>query len=115
VTLNWHWPLTAIAAPVSEMLFGAVVVNVPPQTLEVALATVNPTGSVSVNATPLSGSALTAGLVIVNVSDVVAPVEMVLGVKLFAIDGGTTTCSCAVLLVAPVPPSVELTGPVVLF
>ena len=31
VTLNWHWLLTAIVAPVSAIPVGAVVVSVPPQ------------------------------------------------------------------------------------
>src|ERR1051326_1862297 len=56
VTLNWHWLFTAIVAPESAMPVGAVVVSVPPQTVAVALATVSPVGSVSVNATPVTGS-----------------------------------------------------------
>src|ERR1051326_6165931 len=44
VTENWHWPPTAIVAPLSEMPVGAVVVSVPPQTVEVAFATVSPVG-----------------------------------------------------------------------
>ncbi len=53
VTLNWHWLLVAIAAPVSAIPVGEVVVSVPPQTVADALATVNPVGSVLVNATPV--------------------------------------------------------------
>src|SRR5262249_38139503 len=72
VTLNWQLPFAAIVAPVSAMPVGAVVVSVPPQTVEVALATVKPVGRVSVKATPVSETVLAAGFVIVNVSDVVA-------------------------------------------
>src|SRR6476661_2587525 len=54
VTENWHWLLALMVAPVSAMPVGAVVVSVPPQTVEVALATVRPVGSVSVKATPVS-------------------------------------------------------------
>src|SRR6266853_1481650 len=96
------------------MPVGAVVVSVPPQTVAEALATVRPVGSVSVNATPVSATVFSAGLVMVNVRDVVAFSAMVDGLKTLAIDGGATTVSSAVLLVAPVPPSVEVTAPVVL-
>src|SRR6266853_736268 len=72
VTLNWHWLLIAIVAPVSAMPVGAVVVKVPPQTVAEALATVRPVGSVSVKATPVSGSTFAAGLVMVKVREVVA-------------------------------------------
>jgi hypothetical protein len=96
------------------MPVGAVVVSVPPQTVAVAFATVSPVGSVSVNATPLSGSTLAAGLVMVNVSEVVAFSAMLLGLNTLAMDGGASTLMLAEA-VPPVPPSVELTFPVVLF
>jgi hypothetical protein len=114
VTLNWHWPFAAIVAPVSAMPVGAVVVSVPPQTVEVAFATVSPVGRVSVNATPVSATAFAAGFVMVNVSDVVAFRGMLAGLKTLAIEGGATTLIEAEA-VPPVPPSVEVTGPVVLF
>lgn len=114
VTLNWHCPLAAMVAPVSEIPVGAVVVNVPPQTVADALATVSPVGSVSVNATPVSDTAFAAGLVIVNVSEVVAFRAIEVGLKTFAMEGGPTTLMVAVLLTLPVPPSVEVTLPVVL-
>jgi hypothetical protein len=114
VTLNWHWLLTAIVAPVSAIPVGAVVVSVPPQTVAVPLATVRPVGRVSVNATPVNATAFAAGLVIVNVSEVVAFRAMVLGLNTLAIDGGATTLIEAEA-VPPVPPSVEVTFPVVLF
>src|SRR5262249_2498802 len=113
VTLNWHWPPTAIVAPVSAMPVGAVVVSVPPQTVAEALATVRPVGSVSVKATPVSGSTFAAGLVMVNVSEVVAFSAIVEGLKTLAIDGGASTSTLAVA-VLPVPPFVEVTLPVVL-
>src|SRR5437899_9736137 len=92
----------------------AVVVSVPPQTVDEALATVRPTGSVSENATPVSATVLAAGFVIVKVSDVVAFIAIVDGLKALTIDGGATTVNTAVLLTAPVPPSVEVIAPVVL-
>ena len=114
VTLNWHWLFAAIVAPVKAIPVGAVVVSVPPQTVAEALATVSPVGSVSVNATPVSATAFAAGFVIVNVSEVVAFSAMLDGLKTLAIDGGATTLIEAEA-VPPVPPSVEVTFPVVLF
>src|ERR1700704_1229542 len=114
VTLNWHWLLAAIVAPVSAIPVGDVVVSVPPQTVAEALATVRPVDSVSVNAMPVRAMAFAAGLVIVNVSEVVAFSAMLDGLNTLAIDGGATTLMLADA-VPPVPPSVEVTGPVVLF
>jgi hypothetical protein len=114
VTLNWHWLFAAIVAPESAIPVGAVVVSVPPQTVAEALATVNPVGSVSVKATPVNATALAAGLVMVKVSEVVAFRAMLLGLKILAIEGGATTLIEAEA-VPPVPPSVEVTFPVVLF
>src|SRR5262249_9788922 len=45
VTENWHWLLVAMVAPLRAMPVGAVVVNVPPQTVAVAFATVRPAGN----------------------------------------------------------------------
>ena len=53
-------------------------VRVPPQTVAEALATVSPVGNVSVNATPVSGTAFAAGLVMVKVNEVVAFSAMLL-------------------------------------
>src|SRR5205823_5826996 len=78
------------------------------------LATVSPVGRVSVKATPVSATVLAAGLVMVKVSDVVAFSAMLEGLNPLAIAGGAITVNTAVLLVAPVPPWVELTAPVVL-
>src|SRR5438445_497037 len=100
-------------APDNAMPVGAVVVKVPPHTVADALATVRPVGSVSVNATPVSASAFAPGLVIVKVSDVVAFRPVPLGLNTLAIAGGASTLSEAEA-VPPVPPSVEVTLPVVL-
>jgi hypothetical protein len=103
-------PLAAIVAPVKEIPVGAVVVKVPPHTVDVLFATVSPVGSVSVNPTPVN--AMVSGLVIVNVSDVVAFSAIVVGLNALAIEGGDTTVRFAEA-VLPVPPLVELTAPVV--
>jgi len=112
VTLNWHWLFTAMVAPVNAIPVGAVVVSVPPQTAAEPLATVSPVGNVSVKATPVSASTFPAGFVMVNVSEVVAFSAIVEGLNAFAMDGGATTEMLAVA-VPPVPPSVEVTLPVV--
>ena len=91
-----------------------MVVSVPPHTVAVAFATVSPVGNVSVNATPLRAIALAAGFVMVNVSEVVAFKAMLLGLNTLAMDGGASTLMLAEA-VPPVPPSVEVTFPVVLF
>jgi len=99
---------------VSVIPVGAVVVRVPPQTVAEALATVSPVGSVSVNATPVKAKVFAAGLVMVNCNEVVAFRLIVAGLNTLAIDGGATTLMLAEA-VPPVPPSVEVTLPVVLF
>src|SRR6185437_6138751 len=91
-------------------------VTVPLQLLDnpFGVETTSPVGSVSANATPFRATVLAAGLVMVNVSEVVAFRAMLLGLNTLAMDGGATTLRVAVLLGEPVPPSVELTAPVVL-
>jgi hypothetical protein len=76
-------------------------------------ATLNPDGSGSANVTPVNG-VVVFGFVNVNVNVVFAPTRTGDGLKAFASDGGnaTMTDSFAVL---PVPPSVEVTAPLVLF
>src|SRR5258708_29040035 len=96
------------------MPVGAVVVSVPPQTVAEAFATVSPVGNVSVKATPVADVVFAAGLVIVNCRLVVAFKEIVVGLNNLAIDNGAVTVRTAVLLVAPVPPFVEVIAPVVL-
>src|SRR5262249_56559284 len=61
----------------------------------------------------VNGSTLAGGWVMVNVSEVVAFSGIVVGLKALAIDGGASTFTLAVA-VLPVPPSVEVTAPVVL-
>ena len=114
VTLNWHWLFVAMVAPLSAIPVGEVVVSVPPQSGVEVFATVSPVGNVSVKATPVSASTLAAGFVIVKVSEVVPFTGIVDGLKTLAIDGGASTLML-VEAVPPVPPSVEVTLPVVLF
>lgn len=95
------------------MLVGAVVVSVPPQTVALALATVNPVGKVSVNATPVRAVVFAVGFVRVKVKEVVPLSAIVFGLNAFAMVGGATTVTFAVA-VPPVPPSVEVMLPVVL-
>jgi hypothetical protein len=116
-TVNVQVLLAAIVPPVNEMLpEPATAVATPPQVLvsPFGVATTIPAGSVSVNATPVSVTAFAAGFVIVNVSDVVPFSGRLDAPKAFAIDGGTTTLMLADA-VPPVPPSVEVTFPVLLF
>src|SRR5579864_3979677 len=108
---------TAMLPPVRLMLVDpAIAVAVPPQVLlnPFGVETTNPVGSVSVNATPASATVLAAGLVMVKVSVVVPFNGIDAAPKALAIEGGATTARTAVLLVAPVPPSVEVIAPVVL-
>ena len=77
-------------------------VSVPPQTVVVPVATVNPAGSVSVNATPVS-AVPALGLVIVNVSEVVAFSGIVVGLNAFAIDGGAMTGAASTVKGALLP------------
>ena len=67
----------------------------------------------SLNPTPVNAT-VEFGFVIVNISWDVAPTAMLVGLNAFEMVGGDNTVSVAVLLVAPVPPSFELTPLVVL-
>src|SRR5215471_336837 len=79
------------------------------------VVTTTPVGRVSVNATPVrSPAAVVFGLVIVKLREDIPPLAMVDGVNALLIEGGATTVMVAVLLVLPVPPSLELIVPVVL-
>src|SRR5258707_693429 len=84
------------------MPVGFVVVSVPPQTVVVPVATDNPAGSVSVNATPVS-AVLALGFVIVNVSEVVPFRGIVVGLNAFAIDGGAITGAASTIKGALLP------------
>src|SRR6266700_2141129 len=112
-----HEVLTAIVPPVKLTLpEPATAVAVPPQVLvnPLGVATTRPAGSVSVKATPVSATVLAAGLVMVKVSEVVPFSGIVAAPNALAIEGGATTVRVAVLLVVPVPPSVEVIVLVVL-
>jgi hypothetical protein len=109
--------VAAMVPPVNETLPDpATAVAVPPQVLvnPFGVATTSPAGSVSVNATPVSATAFAAGLEIVKVSDVVPFNGRLTAPNALAIDGGDTTLTLAEA-VPPVPPSTEVTLPVVLF
>jgi hypothetical protein len=111
-------PGVVILPPVRVMLLPPAVARaVPPQLLESPLfgvATSSPEGSVSVKATPIKATVLAAGLVMVKVNEVVPFSTTLAAPKALAIDGGATTAMLAEA-VAPVPPWVEVTLPVVLF
>jgi hypothetical protein len=110
-------PGVAIDPPVRLMLVElAAAVTVPPQVLLTpgVEATCKPFVSVSLKAIPFSALVLLAGLVIVKVTVVVPFSEIEAAPNALLIVGGATTLRVAVLLVAPVPPSVELIAPVVL-
>ena len=112
-----HVLLAATVPPVSDMLpEPATAVPVPLHVLvsPFGVATTIPAGSVSANASPVSATVLAAGFVIVNVNEVVPFSGIAAAPKVFAIDGGATTFTLAEA-VPPVPPSVEVTAPVVLF
>jgi hypothetical protein len=93
-----------------------VVVRVPPHCDVVAgVVTTTPIGSVSVKATPVRSPAVVVfGLVMVKLRVDIPPLAIVDGVNILDIEGGATTVMVAVLLVPPVPPSLELIVPVVL-
>src|SRR5262249_21249531 len=91
----------------------AVAVAVPPQVLlrPFGVATTRPAGRLSVNANPVRPMLL-FGLVMLMVSDVVPFSGILAAPNCLVTVCGATTVSVAVLLVAPVPPFVELTAPV---
>ena len=112
-----HDALVAIVPPVRLILVEpATAVAVPPQVFvrPFGVATTKPVGSMSVNATPVSPSVFAAGFVSVKVRDVVPFKGTNAAPKALAMDGGATTPTLAEA-VPPVPPSVEVTLPVVLF
>src|SRR5205807_1254942 len=93
----------------------AVAVGAPPQVLvnPLGVATSRLAGKVSVNPTPVSATVLTDGLVMVIVRALVPFAAMMAGTNALAVVGAAITFRVAVLA-APAPPSVELTGPVLL-
>jgi len=116
-TVTAHELLAEIVPPVRLIeVLPAVAVNVPPLHVLVApgvAATCKPDGKLSVTATPLKAVPV-FGLVMVKVRVEVPLTATLVGEKALVMLGGATTVSVAVLLVAPVPPLVELTAPVVL-
>src|SRR5215470_17004508 len=78
------------------------------------VATTRPEGSVSVNATPLKAMPA-LGLVTMKVKLVVPLSAIVAAPNDLLRDGGDTPTETLAEAVFPVPPSVELTGPLVLF
>ncbi len=116
-TVSVQLLLTAIVPPVNEMLpEPATAVAVPPQVLVSPLgaATTKPAGKESVKATPAWATLLAAGFVMVNVSEVVPFNGMVAAPKALLIVGGAITVMLTEA-VPPVPPSTEVTLPVILF
>src|SRR5581483_3792474 len=93
----------------------AVAVAVPPHVFvkPFGFATTRPAGRLSVNDNPVSAT-LVFGLVMLMVSDVVPFSGILVAPNTLVTVAGEATISVAVLLVAPVPPLVELTAPVVL-
>jgi hypothetical protein len=119
VTLTWTAQLlfVAMVPPVRVMVpEPAIAVAVPPHVFVTPLgvATTIPAGSVSVKATPVSATALAAGFVTVKVRAVVPFKGIAAAPNALAMEGGATTLIDAEA-VPPVPPSVDVTLPVVLF
>jgi len=110
-----HEPLAASVPPerLAE-LAPPVAVAVPPHVLlRLGVeATTSPAGRLSVNANPVSVTLL-FGLLMLMVSRVVPFSGMLVGANVLVTLGGAATVKVAVLLVAPVPPFVELTAHVV--
>jgi hypothetical protein len=113
VTPKVQVPPPAIDAPLSEIVrVAATTVTVPPQAEKLPSATLSPVGRTSVKATPVRA---VDGLlfVIVNVRVDVPPTGIEAGLNDLVIEGGPATLMVAVA-VLPVPPSVDVTFPVVL-
>jgi len=110
-------PGVAMLPPVRLILvLFAAAVTVPPQEFVTpgVLATCSPLVNVSLKATPFSALVFAAGFVIVKVTVVVPFSEILAAPNALLMVGGATTFKRAVLLVTPVPPSVEVIAPVVL-
>ncbi len=117
-TPNVHELFAAIVAPEREALLEpAVAVIVPPLQVPVSpfgVATTSPAGKVSVNVTPPSAAVFAAGLAIVKFSVVVPFSATLAAPNVFTMVGGPSTAKLAPA-VPPVPPSVDVTVPVMLF
>src|SRR5581483_5878385 len=91
VTLKVQVPLGAMLAPLKAIaLVAAVVASVPPHCDAEESGTVNPAGSVSLNATPVS-VVVVFGFVIVKLNVVVSPRLNDTAPKDLEIEGGATT------------------------
>jgi len=113
VTLNVHGTPGATVAPLNKIVrVAAVVVNVPLHGVVLEVPMLNPTGSWSLNPTPVS-VVVVFELVMVNVKVDVLPSVIAVGLNDLAIAGGPTTVMPAVA-VLPVPPLLDDTFPVVL-
>jgi hypothetical protein len=117
VTVTWtvHASLPEIDPPLKlTVVAPATGENVPPQLPATprVLATLRPVGNPSVKAMPVSDVEL--GLVMLKAREVVPFKGMVNAPKALLMIGGASTVRMAVLLVRPVPPSVDVTAPVVL-
>lgn len=117
-TLNVHEPLAWMTAPVRLTLFdpaAAVIVPLPQDPFRpFGVATTIPEGRASVNATPVSVAVFPAGLVTVKLKLVVPFTGIFAAPNDLLIAGGNSTVTFAVA-VPPLPPSVEVTVPVMLF
>jgi hypothetical protein len=114
VTLKVQVPPGAIDAPLSEIVrVAAVVVTVPLQAAKLPLATLNPAGSTSVNATP-ARVVVVFELVIVKVNVVVPFSGTDAAPNALLMLGAATTVRVAEA-VLPVPPLADVTLPVTLF
>ena len=115
LTETAHDPLAGIE-PLARLteLAPPLAVTAPPHVLVApgVDATTIPLGKVSVNATPLRAR-LELGFVTLNVKVLVPPTGIEFGLKPLEIDGGDATVRLADA-VEPVPPSLEVTFPVVL-
>ena len=116
--LNVHDALAAMLAPDKlTLLAPALAVMVPPPQVPVkpfGVATARPAGKVSVNPTPPSARVFAAGFVMVKLRVVVPFNGIVAAPNDLPIDGGNSTVMLADA-VPPVPPSTDVTAPVVLF
>ena len=94
----------------------ATAVTEPLQVLDTPLGvpTTSPEGRLSMNVIVVRLPGLAAGFEIVNVTVVVPPTAMEEAPNALLITGAVNTLRVAVLLVAPVPPSVDVIAPVVL-
>lgn len=117
-TANTQLLFAGIVPPVSEIVCepAAAVITPAPQAPDspFGVATTSPVGKLSVIATPAS-AVVVLGLLIVNVSEVLPPTEMLGAPNALLTAGGERTVNVAVLLPAPAPLSFDETGPVVLF